>query len=134
MLEANEHAARSLYPSSVAADTSETVDTVPQAESAGKDPKLVLRNPSVKQQIALSSAVAEDGLGYDAGTWVYELMFHDGRYLPFEGTGAISEWSLEILGNETLLEDLSVIEDIKINMVYTAKAGMNTSPVKSGHC
>ncbi|MEG1041489.1 MAG: Tc toxin subunit A [Pseudomonas sp.] len=82
----------------------------------------LLRNPRQNQQIALSSTVAEDGLGYEPGTWVYELMFHDGRYLPFEGTGAISEWTLEILGGAAL-EDPSIIEDITFNMVYTAKAG-----------
>ncbi|WP_165957295.1 neuraminidase-like domain-containing protein [Pseudomonas sp. H9] len=82
----------------------------------------LLRNPRQNQQIALSSTVAEDGLGYEPGTWVYELMFHDGRYLPFEGTGAISEWKLEILGGAAL-EDPSIIKDITFNMVYTAKAG-----------
>lgn len=87
-----------------------------------KDPKPLLRNPRQNQQIALSSTVAEDGLGYEPGTWVYELMFHDGRYLPFEGTGAISEWTLEILGGAAL-KDPSIIEDITFNMVYTAKAG-----------
>ena len=119
LLEANADAAGSLYPAN--ADT--PADNITKREKAGKDPKCVLRNPSVNQQIALSSTVADDGLGYEPGTWVYELMFHDGRYLPFEGTGAISEWELEILGSETLLKDLSVIEDIKFNMVYTAKAG-----------
>ncbi|WP_442110119.1 hypothetical protein [Pseudomonas sp. NUPR-001] len=49
-------------------------------------------------------------------------MFHDGRYLPFEGTGAISEWTLEIPGGAAW-KDPSVIEDITFNMVYTAKAG-----------
>ncbi|MDU9402198.1 Tc toxin subunit A [Pseudomonas sp. zfem004] len=119
LLEADKDAARSLYP----APAGRSEDEQQRLEEAGKDPKRVLRNPSVNQQIALSSTVAEDGLGYDPGTWVYELMFHDGRYLPFEGTGAISEWTLEILGSEQLLADPSVIADIRLNMVYTAKAG-----------
>ncbi|MGR6652748.1 Tc toxin subunit A-related protein [Pseudomonas mosselii] len=114
LLEPNTDAAFSFYPES-------KDDT--KAEAARETPRLVLRNPRENQQIALSSTVAEDGLGYDAGTWVYELMFHDGRYLPFEGTGAISQWTLELLGDEGLLKDLSVIEDIRFNMVYTAKAG-----------
>ena len=114
LLEPNKDAARSFYPGK------EDDDVV---KSAKDNPRLVLRNPRENQQIALSSTVAEDGLGYDAGTWVYELMFHDGRYLPFEGTGAISQWTLELLGDEGLLKDLSIIEDIRFNMVYTAKAG-----------
>ncbi|MDF9619410.1 Tc toxin subunit A [Pseudomonas entomophila] len=117
LLKPNEAAARSFYPGK---DDDSTVI------AARNDTKLLLRNPRENQQIALSSTVAEDGLGYDAGTWVYELMFHDGRYLPFEGTGAISKWTLELLGDEGLLKDLSVIDDIKFNMVYTAEAGDDT--------
>ncbi|QXH47265.1 hypothetical protein KSS93_04885 [Pseudomonas xanthosomatis] len=117
LLEPDASAAFSLYPES---------NDDANAKAARENPRLVLRNPRENQQIALSSTVAEDGLGYDAGTWVYELMFHDGRYLPFEGTGAISQWTLELLGDEGLLKDLSVIEDIKFNMVYTAKAGDET--------
>lgn len=119
LLEADQDAASSLYPA--LADLSP--DDQKKLDEAGKDPRRVLRNPSVNQQIALSSTLAEDGLGYDPGTWVYELMFHDGRYLPFEGTGAISQWTLEILGSEQLLADPSVIADIRLNLVYTAKAG-----------
>lgn len=117
LLEPDLTAAISLYPGS---------KDDAKAKAARENPRLVLRNPRENQQIALSSTVAEDGLGYDAGTWVYELMFHDGRYLPFEGTGAISQWTLELLGDEGLLKDLSVIEDIRFNMVYTAKAGDET--------
>ena len=114
LLEPDTDAARSFYPGN---------DNDQKVVAASKITKLVRRNPRENQQIALSSTVAEDGLGYDAGTWVYELMFHDGRYLPFEGTGAISEWTLDLLGDEKLLKNLSIIEDIKFNMVYTAKAG-----------
>lgn len=114
LLEPDKDAARSFYPGN---------ENTSKVKQALENPKLVLRNPHKQQQIALSSTEAEDGLGYEPGTWVYELMFHDGRYLPFEGTGAISEWTLELLGDEALLKDLSIIEDIKFNMVYTAKAG-----------
>lgn len=114
LLEPDKDAARSFYPGK---------ENDKDVTKARENTKLVLHNPRENQQIALSSTVAEDGLGYDAGTWVYELMFHDGRYLPYEGTGAISQWTLELLGDEGLLKDLSIIEDIQFNMVYTAKAG-----------
>jgi hypothetical protein len=34
--------------------------------------------------------------GAQNGSGVFELSFRDGRHLPFEGAGAISEWSLEL--------------------------------------
>lgn len=83
-------------------------------------PASIRRNLRAHQQIALSSQEQEDGLGYSAGEWVYELMFHDGRYLPFEGTGAISEWTLEIPGTDFASSPKDAITDIKINLVYTA--------------
>jgi hypothetical protein len=91
-------------------------------------PSSIKRNLRAKQAIALSSAVAEDGLGYNPGESVHELMFHDGRYLPFEGTGAISQWELKIPDAEfakTLLDASSNtpnISDIQINLVYTARS------------
>lgn len=119
LLEPHSTAAASLYPAAQTASTQEN----DERETAAQDPALVLRNPGVNQQIALSVTNADDGVGHQADSWLYEMALHDGRYLPFEGTGAISQWELKILGDEALLKDLSVITDIKLNMVYTAKAG-----------
>lgn len=89
-------------------------------------PASIKRNLRAQQQIALSSTLKEDGLGYGRGERVFELMFHDERYLPFEGTGAISQWELTIPGTEcrTRLkshdDDGSIIEDINVVLVYTA--------------
>lgn len=47
---------------------------------------------------------------------------NDSRYLPFEGTGAVSSWMLEMpFDNNTL--DLKRIKDIKMNISYTAYTG-----------
>lgn len=119
LLEPHSTAAASLYPVTQTATTQEN----DARETAAQDPALILRNPGVNQQIALSVTDADDGVGHQADSWLYEMALHDGRYLPFEGTGAISQWELKILGDEALLKDLSVITDIKLNMVYTAKAG-----------
>ena len=119
LLEPHSTAAASLYPAAQTATTQEN----DARETAAQDPALVLRNPGINQQIALSVTDADDGVGHQADSWLYEMALHDGRYLPFEGTGAISQWELKILGDEALLKDLSVITDIKLNMVYTAKAG-----------
>jgi hypothetical protein len=39
-------------------------------------------------------AIAASSAQYDSG--VFELSFRDERYLPFEGAGVISDWSLEL--------------------------------------
>lgn len=55
----------------------------------------------------------------DAG--MFELNFSDERYLPFEGTGAISSWRLELPKIKQF--DYMSIADIVIHMSYTAKEG-----------
>ncbi|UZJ60797.1 Tc toxin subunit A [Pseudomonas sp. KU26590] len=96
---------------------------------ATKAPGSIKRNLRVQQQIALSSGEADDGLGFDKADWVYELMFHDGRYLPFEGTGAISRWQLNFTDADFVKSLLAadgkttVIKTIQINLVYTALDG-----------
>lgn len=80
----------------------------------GKGPMGALKvdvNPN--QQVALSQGVNDSGL--------FELNFNDARYLPFEGTGAVSSWMLEmpLAENSINFESLS---DIIIQMKYTALA------------
>ncbi|MCF7533454.1 neuraminidase-like domain-containing protein [Pseudomonas petrae] len=94
---------------------------------ATKPPASVKRNLRPQQQIALSSGAADDGLGFGPGDWVYELMFHDGRYLPFEGTGALSRWQLSFPDGEfvkSLVDgDKALVKSIQLHMVYTAVDG-----------
>jgi len=54
------------------------------------DDRFVEHNIPIKA-IAASSAQNDSGL--------FELSFRDERYLPFEGAGAISEWSLELFSD-----------------------------------
>ena len=54
------------------------------------DPRFIENNIPVKA-IAASSAQNDSG--------VFELNFRDERYLPFEGAGAVSEWSLELFND-----------------------------------
>ncbi|GAA0985505.1 hypothetical protein GCM10009555_061050 [Acrocarpospora macrocephala] len=53
---------------------------------------------------------------------LHELRYDDERYLPFEGTGAVSSWRLELPGlrDRDLPEDLS---DVEITLRYTAEHG-----------
>jgi hypothetical protein len=55
---------------------------------------------------------------------IFELNFRDERYLPFEGTGAIGNWRLE-LPTEIRQFDYNTISDIIIHVKYTAREGGN---------
>ena len=66
------------------------------------------------QSIATSNAQNDSGM--------FELNFRDERYLPFEGTGAISCWRLE-LPEEVRQFDYDTISDVIVHMKYTAREG-----------
>jgi hypothetical protein len=68
----------------------------------------------INQQIALSSGVNDSGL--------FELNFQDERYLPFEGTGAVSTWQLR-MPLTTNRFDFDAISDVIIQLRYTAIDG-----------
>lgn len=65
------------------------------------------------QQIALS-ALTE----YKDNNGLFELRFDDDRYLPFEGTGAVSRWRLELSGPAG-----PELRDVTITVRYTAEQG-----------
>jgi hypothetical protein len=79
-------------------------------------------------------AIAASNAQNDSG--VFELSFRDERYLPFEGAGAISEWSLELFsdlpannpdpgnpdfGKPLRQFDYSTISDAILHVKYTAR-------------
>lgn len=64
--------------------------------------------------IATSTAQADSGL--------FNLDFRDERLLPFEGSGAISSWRLE-LPTEVRQFDYDTITDIELQLHYTARDG-----------
>jgi Tc toxin complex TcA C-terminal TcB-binding domain len=91
------------------------------------DTRFVETNIPVKA-IAASSSQNDSG--------VFELSFRDERYLPFEGAGAISEWSLELFsdlpsnnpdptnpdfGKPLRQFDYSSIADAILHIKYTAR-------------
>ncbi|MBX8619942.1 toxin [Pseudomonas cichorii] len=70
-------------------------------------------NMRASQQITVSTSVDDDGL--------FVFNFDDERYLPFEGTGAISRWALKFSASQ---EDMiASITDIIVHLRYTAKSG-----------
>lgn len=62
----------------------------------------------------------------------YDFRFSSDKFLPFEGAGAISTWTLKITGFDNTRDneegtshslDLSKIEDVIIHLSYTARMG-----------
>ena len=66
------------------------------------------------QSIVTSNAQSDSGL--------FEANLRDERYLPFEGSGAISQWQLE-LPAEFRQFDYDTIADVILHLRYTARAG-----------
>ncbi len=78
----------------------------------GENDERFVRNFGAQQSIATSHAQNDSGL--------FELNFRDERYLPFENTGAISSWMLE-LPSEVKQFDYTTISDVIVHIKYTAK-------------
>ena len=65
------------------------------------------------------TAIATSSGQNDSG--MFELNFKDERYLPFEGAGAISGWSLELPGQKQF--DYNTISDVVLHVKYIASEG-----------
>ena len=55
-------------------------------------------------------------------TGLFEVNFRDERYLPFEGTGAVSRWRIE-LPPDCNAFDFDTLADVVIKLSYTARDG-----------
>ena len=84
---------------------------------SGEAPLSIRSNWKPLQQIALSHH--DD---YEKNNGLFELRFDSERYLPFEGTGAVSSWRLEMQGKRGSY-DLRNLVDVTINLKYTALPG-----------
>ncbi|MBD0321196.1 MAG: toxin, partial [Gemmatimonadetes bacterium] len=71
------------------------------------------------QQVAVSRGVDDSGL--------FVVDFHDERYLPFEGTGAVSSWRLE-MPKETNHFDFDQLTDVVVTVRYTARPSATLRP------
>lgn len=90
---------------------------------ASEAPSSIRRNLRANESILISSAkprMHDDPMA----TVVLRNEFMDGRYTPFEGTGAVSDWTLTLPGDEAMraayAED---IEDIVLGLDYSAVWG-----------
>jgi hypothetical protein len=77
------------------------------------DDRFIENNIPVKA-IAASSAQNDSG--------IFELSFRDERYLPFEGTGAVSTWRLEVNGVDGPIHR-QTLSDVIVTVRYTARTG-----------
>ena len=66
------------------------------------------------QSVAISTGREDAGL--------FEVNFHDDRYLPFEGLGAVGHWRLD-LPTDTNRFDFSTLSDVIMHVRYTARDG-----------
>jgi hypothetical protein len=99
-----------------------------QPPSTGYVPQSALSAPSVIATPATSIATSSGQS--DAG--IFETNLHDERWLPFEGQGAVSAWSL-ILNPQDNNFDLSTITDVILHLRYTARsAGQNAANLVRG--
>lgn len=81
------------------------------------DDNRFITNFSATQSIATSHAQNDSGL--------FELNFRDERYLPFEGSGAISRWRIELPVLPITLRqfDYDTISDVILHLKYTSREG-----------
>lgn len=81
----------------------------------GKAAETTLMQPNYVpiQSVAFSSGQNDPG--------VFELNFHDERYLPFEGAGVISTWDLSLPTFRAF--DYNTISDVVMHLRYTSIVG-----------
>ena len=66
------------------------------------------------------TSIATSTAQNDSG--VFEFNFRDERYLPFEGSGAISDWQLELSTEKDFRQfDYSTIADVILQLRFTAR-------------
>lgn len=78
-------------------------------------------SPAAVKSVVTSSSQGDSGM--------FETNLRDERYLPFEGAGAISTWSLELLG-EPRSFDYDTISDVVLTIRYTARSEGNKQEAK----
>jgi Tc toxin complex TcA C-terminal TcB-binding domain/Neuraminidase-like domain/Salmonella virulence plasmid 28.1kDa A protein len=84
------------------------------SEDPGNDERFVY-NLGTIQSIATSAAQKDSGM--------FDLNFRDERFLPFEGTGAISNWRYEMPKPALAQFDYGTIADVVLHLSYTAREG-----------
>jgi peptidoglycan hydrolase-like protein with peptidoglycan-binding domain len=95
------------------------IKNVPAAPYEENEDGDVMDNRFVRDFAAIHSIVTSHAQN-DSG--LFELNFRDERYLPFEGSGAVSRWRIE-LPEDFRQFDYDTISDVILHMQYTARGG-----------
>ncbi len=77
-------------------------------------------DPRFSDGIGFNQSIVTSSGQNDSG--IFELNFRDERYLPFEGTGVISEWHIE-LPRDFRNFNYDTISDLILHIKYTAREG-----------
>ncbi len=77
-------------------------------------------DPRFSDSGGASKSIVTSGAQADGG--LFEVNARDERYLPFEGTGVISDWHIE-MSNEFRQFDYDTISDFVMHLRYTAREG-----------
>jgi hypothetical protein len=88
-------------------------------------------DPRFIRQFAARESLATSGGQNDSG--LFELNFHDERYLPFEYQGAISRWRVD-LPRQNNYFDPDTLSDLMLHMNYTARDGGELLRCAAQHC
>jgi hypothetical protein len=109
--------------------TTAVLRTTPTLPSAGYVPQSAQTPPGDATTFSVTTPAATIATSTgqnDAG--LFEVNLRDERWLPFEGQGAVSAWTLE-LNRATNNFDFSTITDIVLHVRYTARPGIAESTV-----
>ncbi|MEM6828911.1 MAG: hypothetical protein AAF551_00245 [Bacteroidota bacterium] len=87
-------------------------------DAKGTQPLSIRNDWKANQQVALSYVDQ-----YTENNGIFELRYYDDRYLPFEGTGAVSLWRLELNGKQGFTYKTEDLLDVTIKLRYTANQG-----------
>jgi hypothetical protein len=87
--------------------------TPAKAQEPATAPAFVASVPAATACISTSHGQNDAGL--------FDLNLHDERWLPFEGQGAISTWTLELDRRDNSF-DLSTVTDVILHLRYTARS------------
>jgi hypothetical protein len=89
--------------------------TMLDSEMRAKPGDALLTTVPPQRTVSIATSRAQN----DAG--VFELSFHDERYMPFEGAGAASTWKLELPASFRPF-DYQTISDVVLTINYTSLA------------
>jgi len=93
--------------------------TLTQTASSVRKDTLNKTSSLVQSYVSIQRIVTSSGTN-DAG--LFELNLHDERYLPFEGSGVISTWRID-LPAATNAFDVTALDDVVMQIKYTARDG-----------